>query len=82
LPDAVDGEQAGPARQASGRRLSVPAAAAGGAEPGPPRDDTERAVAAHWRKLLDCPVEERTADFFALGGDSLLAVRMLGSLAR
>lgn len=82
LPDAVDGEQAEPRRQASGRRLSVPAAVSGGAEPGPPRDDTERAVAGHWQKLLDCPVEERTADFFALGGDSLLAVRMLGSLAR
>ncbi|MFC8422790.1 condensation domain-containing protein [Streptomyces sp. NPDC057236] len=83
LPDAVDGEQqAEPRRQASGRRLSVPAAASGGAEPGPPRDDTERAVAAHWHELLDRPVDERTADFFALGGDSLLAVRMLASFAR
>ncbi|MFD3735486.1 condensation domain-containing protein [Streptomyces sp. NPDC058632] len=82
LPDAVDGEQTGPARQAPGRRLSVPAAAVGKTEPGPPEDDTERAVAAHWQKLLDCPVDERTADFFALGGDSLLAMRMLGSLAR
>ncbi|MFD7767377.1 condensation domain-containing protein [Streptomyces sp. NPDC059787] len=83
LPDAVDGEQqAEPRRPASGRRLSVPAAASGGAEPGPPRDDTERAVAAHWHELLDRPVDERTADFFALGGDSLLAVRMLASFAR
>ncbi|MGW3297266.1 condensation domain-containing protein [Streptomyces xiamenensis] len=82
LPGAVEGGAADRAGNAPGHRLSVPATAAGREEPGPPRDATERAVAAHWQRLLECPVDERTADFFALGGDSLLAVRMLGALAR
>lgn len=83
LPDAVDARDADGPGTASGPRLSVPMTSpAAGTEPGRPRDEDERAVAANWEKLLDRPVDERTADFFALGGDSLLAVRMLGALAR
>ncbi|MER6688149.1 condensation domain-containing protein [Streptomyces minutiscleroticus] len=83
LPNAVDAQDTDGLGTASGRRLSVPTKAkALDTEAGAPRDAVEEAVAAHWRKLLDCPVDERTADFFALGGDSLLAMRMLGSLHR
>ncbi|MFK4105651.1 phosphopantetheine-binding protein [Streptomyces sp. NPDC019531] len=67
----------------TGGRLSVPAAPSRpNEEPGTPRDDLERAVAADWAELLGCAVTDRATDFFGLGGDSLLAVRMLGSLAR
>ncbi|MFJ1826166.1 condensation domain-containing protein [Streptomyces sp. NPDC088178] len=84
LPEAFDAPVADADGAVSGARLSVPAANTGavGAEPGAPRDELERSIAAQWAELLDRPVDERIADFFALGGDSLLAVRMLGSLAR
>jgi acyl carrier protein len=32
--------------------------------------------------LLDVPVLDRSADFFAVGGDSLMAVRALAFLAK
>ncbi|MEV1009695.1 SDR family NAD(P)-dependent oxidoreductase [Streptomyces sp. NPDC049881] len=59
--------------------------AAGAPEAGPPRDETERAVARAWAEVLggdlvDPDGLDRTADFFALGGDSLLAIRLLGAL--
>lgn len=83
LPDAADAPGTAEDGTPAGNRLSVPTAPQGsGDEPGPLRNEVERAVAAVWETLLDCPVQERTADFFALGGDSLLAVRMLGSVAR
>ncbi|HXV94183.1 MAG TPA: condensation domain-containing protein, partial [Pseudonocardia sp.] len=54
--------------------------------PGPPADELERTVARTWAAVLgedlcDAGTVDRTADFFALGGDSLLAVRMLTRLA-
>ncbi len=52
------------------------------AEPGPPRGDTERAIAATWEDMLGVSGVDRAVDFFTLGGDSLLAVRVLGRLAR
>ncbi|MEU3271214.1 condensation domain-containing protein [Saccharomonospora sp. NPDC006951] len=51
-------------------------------EPGPPIGEIERAVAAVWEEALAVSAIDRTADFFALGGDSLLAVRVLGILAK
>lgn len=51
-------------------------------EPGPPRDGLERRIARLWAELLGVSEVDRADDFFALGGDSLLAVRMLGRLAR
>jgi acyl carrier protein len=51
-------------------------------EPGAPRDDAERRVAALWEELLDVAGLDRAAGFFAAGGDSLLAVRALARLAR
>lgn len=81
LPAELDGPQAHIG--ARGGRLSVPMTRdVSGDEPGAPGDDLERAVAAEWAELLGCEVTDRTAEFFALGGDSLLAVRMLGALDR
>ncbi|MDJ0928353.1 MAG: amino acid adenylation domain-containing protein, partial [Gammaproteobacteria bacterium] len=40
----------------------------------------ERVIASSWRQLLDTGPLDRTADFFALGGQSLLATRMLADL--
>ena len=51
-------------------------------ESGPPGDEREHRVAAVWQELLGVPVTDRAANFFALGGDSLLAVRSLARLAK
>ncbi|MCI2419794.1 condensation domain-containing protein [Saccharopolyspora sp. K220] len=51
-------------------------------ELGPPRTDLERTIAAVWEDMLGVSGVDRADDFFALGGDSLLAVRVLGKLAR
>ncbi|MGP4017802.1 condensation domain-containing protein [Saccharopolyspora sp. 5N708] len=49
---------------------------------GAPRTDLERAIAEVWEEMLGISDVDRAAEFFALGGDSLLAVRILGKLAR
>ncbi len=49
---------------------------------GPLSTPLEEAVAELWEELLEVPVLDRSANFFALGGDSLLAVRALGRLAK
>lgn len=49
---------------------------------GPLSSPLEEAVAELWEELLDVPVLDRSANFFALGGDSLLAVRALARLAK
>ncbi|MDX3187152.1 SDR family NAD(P)-dependent oxidoreductase [Streptomyces sp. MN03-5084-2B] len=54
--------------------------ARGGTGPGAPVGETEQAIARLWTGLLGVSEVDRSADFFALGGDSLLAVRMLGRL--
>ncbi|WP_189781938.1 condensation domain-containing protein [Streptomyces capitiformicae] len=83
LPSTWDAPQSDTVGTAPGGRLSVPSAQEVSVEePGPPRDDLELAVAAEWAEMLECAVTDRASDFFALGGDSLLAVRMLGVLAR
>ncbi|MFD5655054.1 amino acid adenylation domain-containing protein [Streptomyces sp. NPDC127039] len=48
----------------------------------PPRTDAERLVADAWKEVLGVPEPGpgRTDDFFALGGDSLLATRLLTRL--
>ena len=58
--------------------LPVPAAAAAG--PGP-RDETERRLHEIWAELLSSSAISRTADFFALGGDSLLVMRLIARIA-
>ncbi|MEU0534153.1 SDR family NAD(P)-dependent oxidoreductase [Amycolatopsis tolypomycina] len=52
----------------------------GGREGGTPSGETEQAIARLWTDLLGLSSVDRSDDFFALGGDSLLAVRMLGRL--
>ncbi|MEU6701235.1 amino acid adenylation domain-containing protein [Pseudonocardia sp. NPDC046786] len=53
----------------------------GGPETGPPRGDWERAVAAQWESLLGV-APGRGDNFFALGGDSLLATRFVAAMER
>ncbi|GAA1943631.1 non-ribosomal peptide synthetase [Kitasatospora viridis] len=42
--------------------------------------EVERRVAAAWAEILGVPEVGREHDFFALGGDSLLATRLIGRL--
>ncbi|MFI6688539.1 amino acid adenylation domain-containing protein [Streptomyces sp. NPDC050485] len=46
----------------------------------PPSGEVERRVAAAWSEILGVPEVGREHDFFALGGDSLLATRLVGRL--
>ncbi|MET8307435.1 amino acid adenylation domain-containing protein [Micromonospora sp. NPDC005173] len=46
----------------------------------PPRPGLENDLGALWADLLNCPVPGRTRNFFSLGGDSLLATRLLAVL--
>jgi acyl transferase domain-containing protein/NAD(P)-dependent dehydrogenase (short-subunit alcohol dehydrogenase family)/SAM-dependent methyltransferase/acyl carrier protein len=50
------------------------------ADQAPPRSGTERTVAAIWEELLGVDQVGADDDFFALGGDSLLALRFLALL--
>ncbi|MBE1533051.1 condensation domain-containing protein [Actinomadura algeriensis] len=75
LPSARD---PGPAPGLTLDRLPEGAAEAAG---GPPRDDLEQRICALWEDVLGVPVLDRATTFFALGGDSLLAVRALARLA-
>ncbi|MEO0650421.1 MAG: condensation domain-containing protein [Planctomycetota bacterium] len=43
----------------------------------PPADPLERRLAGWIAELLECPTPDRQADFFALGGHSLAAARLL-----
>ena len=47
-----------------------------------PRDDTERRVAGLWVELLAAPVTDVNADFFDIGGHSLLAARLIFKVQR
>jgi acyl-coenzyme A synthetase/AMP-(fatty) acid ligase len=53
------------------------AALTGNGEPVPPRDAFEEQVAALWCEVLSLPSVGVTDDFFAMGGDSMLAIRLL-----
>ncbi|MYR72828.1 MULTISPECIES: non-ribosomal peptide synthetase [unclassified Streptomyces] len=63
-------------------RLVSPAAAgaAAGEAGAAPADDLERTLAGLWSQVLDVPAVGRHADFFALGGDSLLVARLVGRM--
>ena len=47
-----------------------------------PRGDTQRLIATLWADLLAVPVTDATEDFFDMGGDSLLAVRLISEIQR
>jgi amino acid adenylation domain-containing protein len=58
--------------------VKMDAAGSRRSEPGPmaPRTATERALMTIWGRLLPTPPDSITADFFALGGHSLIAIQM------
>jgi len=65
-------------------RSRLPMAAEGLSEPGgeAPATETERVLAAIWCELLNVATVQRRDDFFALGGQSLLAMSLLGRVER
>ncbi|WP_218823744.1 condensation domain-containing protein [Inquilinus limosus] len=54
-----------------------PSSAAGAKDREPPREGTERRLAAIWSELLDCGPIGRGDQFLALGGHSLLALQAI-----
>jgi amino acid adenylation domain-containing protein len=48
----------------------------------PPRNDTERRLAALWAELLAMPVTDVNSDFFDIGGHSVLAPRLISEVER
>ncbi|MGW4327491.1 amino acid adenylation domain-containing protein [Nocardia sp. NPDC004573] len=56
-------------------RHSATEIAVGDAEAGPPQTDTERALAELLEELLEITDVSRTDGFFALGGDSVIAIQ-------
>ncbi|MFY1634920.1 amino acid adenylation domain-containing protein [Solwaraspora sp. WMMB335] len=47
-----------------------------------PRDDVERALAAIWSRVLDLPSVGIHQDYYAIGGDSILALRVVAEAQR
>jgi len=47
----------------------------------PPRDEAERLVARVFSEVFERPVDDRNADFLALGGHSLSAIRVVNRIA-
>ncbi|MEF2559902.1 hypothetical protein GO719_12020, partial [Eggerthella lenta] len=47
-----------------------------------PATEAERAVASVWEELLDAGPVGRESNFFELGGDSLMAMRMTSALEK
>jgi amino acid adenylation domain-containing protein/non-ribosomal peptide synthase protein (TIGR01720 family) len=59
------------------RALPAPDRAAAAREYAPPRDDKERFFCELWQELLGLPRVGINDDFFELGGDSLLVIRVV-----
>ncbi|MFC8872600.1 amino acid adenylation domain-containing protein [Streptomyces sp. NPDC057148] len=66
--------------RAAVRRLLTEAAGDDGPRTSAPVGPVETAVAAEWADLLDVAEVGRESSFFLLGGDSLVATRMIGRL--
>ncbi|WP_399896667.1 amino acid adenylation domain-containing protein [Streptomyces sp. BBFR51] len=66
--------------RAAVRRALTEAADDDGPRTSAPVGPVETAVAAEWTDLLDVPEVGRESSFFLLGGDSLVATRMIGRL--
>lgn len=47
---------------------------------GPPMDERQAQIAAIWAEVLEAPVTDVDADFFAIGGHSLLAARVVSQV--
>jgi len=62
--------------------LPAPSPRGAGTRAQPPRNDTERRVAALWADLLGAPVTDVNSDFFDIGGHSLLAARLIFQVQR
>jgi amino acid adenylation domain-containing protein/FkbM family methyltransferase len=66
-------------------RAALPAFSINGAQPSRevrgPRTDTEKAVAAIWAELLGIPSVGIDEDFFDLGGQSLVAIKVVARLS-
>ncbi len=60
------------------RALPAPPAVTGGG--GPPVGRWEQRIAVVWQEVLGVPAVGRDDDFFALGGDSMKAVRTMGRI--
>jgi len=56
--------------------------AAQDAAPPTPMDERQAQIAAVWAEVLESPVTDVDADFFAIGGHSLLAARVVSQLRR
>lgn len=63
-------------------RLPKPAVSRRAGPARSPQTETERRLAALWSDVLDMPVDDAEADFFVLGGHSVLAVRLLAAVER
>lgn len=75
MPEALDLPIAAPAPAmpaAPAKRIAVSALHTGQATSDPPHSDMEHLVAKVWGDLLGVPIGDRRADFFTLGGNSLL----------
>lgn len=67
--------------------LSALAATAAAAGPGsaagtPPQGELETRIAGLWNTVLPRPVPDRHVNFFAAGGDSLSAIRLVAAIER
>jgi acyl carrier protein len=58
-------------------RAALPEPALASATAVAPRTDTERMLCAVWMELLALPAVGVTDDFFRIGGDSLIAMRVM-----
>ena len=76
LPAASASHLAQPASSPQGP-VSIRGESSLDAEAGKPRPGIESAVARIWEELLGSTGIDRVADFFGLGGDSLVATRMV-----
>jgi amino acid adenylation domain-containing protein len=77
--DAMPLSANGKVDRAALRRLSLPNVPA--QQPEPPSGPYEEVMAELWTRLLAAPVVRRTDNFFALGGNSLEATRLIEMLA-
>jgi len=62
--------------------LKADAAQAGGASAAPPTGPIETALARLWHEVVGAEVPDRAANFFALGGDSVTALRLIAAIRR